>query len=292
MDTVSHKNAPAPDIGKKFLRHKLPAADITEFQKLILTHYRKHGRDLPWRKTTSPYAILVSEIMLQQTQVDRVIPKYTAFMKRFPDVNALARAPLRQILALWSGLGYNRRAIALKKAAEDIVQQHGGNFPEAFEELIALPGIGAYTASAVSVFAYNQPRTFIETNIRAVYIHFFFPHHHQVHDTQILPLIEKTLYKKNPRRWYNALMDYGVAVKKLLENPGRKSAHYSRQSPFKGSDREIRGLLLKTLLNLPACTEKKLIAAVGKDPEKVKNILRHLQNEGFIKKQGTTLCLA
>lgn len=273
---------------KVFSKNPTPAR-ISAFQKRILDHYGRHGRSLPWRKTRNPYHILVSEIMLQQTQVDRVISKYNHFIGLFPDLAALARAPLQKVLAAWSGLGYNRRAIALKKCAAALAGSTGAKVPRTYEALVQLPGIGPYTASAICVFAYNLPRVFIETNIRTVYIHFFFAGQARVSDADILPLLEKTLYKKDPRTWYNALMDYGVLLKQQFKNPARRSAHYTRQSPFKGSDREVRGMLLRALLQLAPCSERKLIRAVGKDPQRVKALLQDLIQEGFMKKRGRLL---
>jgi A/G-specific adenine glycosylase len=274
---------------KTVFRKNLTASRIVAFQKRILEHYRCHGRSLPWRSTRNPYHILVSEIMLQQTQVDRVISKYNRFIRLFPDVTALARAPLQEVLAAWSGLGYNRRAIALKKCAEALDSGDTKALPRTYEELLQLPGIGPYTASAVCAFAYNLPRVFIETNIRTVYIHFFFAGQGRVSDTDILPLLEQTLYKKDPRTWYNALMDYGVLLKQQFENPARRSAHYTRQSAFKGSDREIRGMLLRALLQLAPCSEARLIRATGKDPARAKALLHALVQEGFMKKKDRLL---
>jgi A/G-specific adenine glycosylase len=231
------------------------------FRKKVWDFYKKEGRhDLPWRftrtrkgagKQLDPYKILVSEIMLQQTQVDRVIPKYRAFLTRFPNVRMLAEAPLADVLGLWSGLGYNRRAVYLKRAAEYVVNERSGKFPKTAEEMQLLPGVGPYTARAVAIFAYNQAYTCIETNIRSVFIHAFFPNTKAVHDTAILPYIEKTLDKTNPREWYWALMDYGAHLKRSGINPSRKSAHHVRQKPFAGSLRQVRGMLLKKLLKNP-----------------------------------------
>ena len=264
---------------------------VSRFQRTILDHYRRCGRDLPWRTTTDAYHILVSEFMLQQTQVDRVLPKYQEFIGRFPDPAALARAPLQQVLAAWSGLGYNRRAQALKKCAEAIMKHCGGRVPDSQDALEQLPGIGPYTARAVCVFAYNQPRIVIETNIRAVYIHFFFVGHTSVQDGDLLPFIQKTLYRRNPRRWYNALMDYGVMLKKFCGNPSRTSARYARQSPFKGSNREIRGMIIKMLLMHQACTEAMLIKKTGKDSERVKAVILHLLKEDLVRRQGPRIFL-
>jgi A/G-specific adenine glycosylase len=269
----------------------LTAQAVRRFRKIILDHYRLCGRDLPWRATADPYLILVSEFMLQQTQVDRVLPKYREFTGRFPDSASLAQAPLQQVLKAWSGLGYNRRAQALHNCAREIMQNHCGRGPDSQEALEQLPGIGPYTARAVCVFAFNQPRIVIETNIRAVYIHFFFPGRSSVQDGDLLPFIEKTLYRRDPRRWYNALMDYGVTLKKTCANPARRSASHVRQSPFKGSNREIRGLIIKTLVARQACSQAMLIKETAKEPERVKAVIRQLTEEGLVKRQGGRIVL-
>jgi len=231
----------------------LDADKIAEFQRSILDFYERQGRDFPWRHTVNPYEILVSEIMLQQTQTERVLPKYLAWLKRFPDVQTLAAAPLADVLALWSGLGYNRRARFLQQACRLISERiaKGGTFPDTADELDALPGIGPYTARAVCTFAFNKPEVFIETNIRSVYIFFFFPDAAglEVKDSDLLYFIEKTLYRENPRLWYYALMDYGAALKKKVENPSRKSRHYTKQSRFEGSLRQARGAIIRQLVN-------------------------------------------
>ncbi len=210
-------------------------------------HWKKEGRhDLPWRKTNDPYAILVSEIMLQQTQVDRVIPYFARWMKSFPTPRKLAQASLEDVLRHWSGLGYNRRAKFLHEAGKWIVEE---GMPNEYRELRALPGVGEYTAKAVRVFAYNQPEVLIETNVRSVFIHHFFPSARSVSDARLLPLIEEALDRQHPRQWYSALMDYGTHLKTLHPNPSRKSRHHAKQSPFKGSLREIRGEILKAHLS-------------------------------------------
>jgi len=270
----------------------LAHTELKDFQGIILGFYRKYARDLPWRKTRSPYNILVSEVMLQQTQAERVIPKYRAFIDRFPDSAALARARMQDILKLWQGLGYNRRAVALKESARQIVRRHAGSVPATYDELLELPGVGPYTAAAVCVFAYNQPRIFIETNIRTVYIHSFFAQADSVTDEQILPYVAATLYRRSPRTWYNALMDYGVLLKKLYGNPGRKSAHYTRQSPFSGSNRQIRGLIIRVLIDEGPCSEAELVARVGTQPGRARPILRQLQSEGLVRVVGTDFSLA
>ncbi len=200
--------------------------------------------------------------MLQQTQVDRVAPKYLEFIARFPDFTALARAPLKELLALWSGLGYNRRALALRESARIILASFGGSLPRTAPELRALPGIGRATAASIAAFAFNAPEVFIETNIRAVYLHIFFCDRSGVADDEILPVAEQALDRKNPRRWYNALMDYGAMLKKSA-NPGRKSAHYRIQSPFKGSRRQLRGMVIRALVERRESSAKGLAMAMG-----------------------------
>lgn len=168
--------------------------------------------------------------MLQQTQVDRVIPKYAQFLKTFPNWNALARAPQKKVLRAWQGLGYNRRALFVRRAAQTVVQKYGGALPRDFSALASLPGVGPYTAGALLAFIWNEPMVFIETNIRAVFLHHFFPQKagrlpaQKITDAELLPLITETLDLKNPRVWYWALMDYGAYLKKTLPNPrDRKS---------------------------------------------------------------------
>ncbi len=269
----------------------LTLARIAAFQKSVLSYYRRSGRRLPWRMTTDPYCIMVSEIMLQQTQVDRVIPKYEAFISRFPDVETLAAAPLRDVLTLWQGLGYNRRAQNLHNSARIIVRDHGGHMPDSRDALITLPGIGTNTAAALNVYAHNQPCVFIETNIRAVYIHTFFPESDAVADKQLEPYIHATLYTRDPRRWYNALMDYGVYLKKLYGNPARKSRHHAVQSRFAGSDRQIRGMIIKILGETDAMSTLRLMRTIGNEPVRVQTIIEQLVREGLVKRQRTRLSL-
>jgi len=230
--------------------------------------------------------------MLQQTQVDRVTEKYQQFIKVFPDVPALARAPLKTILKVWQGLGYNRRALALKKIAHIVAKQYNNKIPRALDELVALPGIGQATASEILAFAFNQPTVFIETNIRSVFIHFFFPDREDVSDDEILPLVEKTLDRSNPRKWYYALMDYGVTLKKRYTNPSRKSAHYNKQSPFNGSNRQVRGKILRFLTEKNSRSARELSQQLNLPLDKVRSNLSTLEQEGFIKRSGQRLTIA
>ncbi len=256
---------------------------------MVRAWYRANGRPLPWRETRDPYAILVSEIMLQQTQVDRVRSKYAEFLGLFPDFTTLARAPLEAVLAAWQGLGYNRRAIALKKCAETVVERWGGTLPTAVESLESMPGIGPYTARAIAAFAFGRSTVFIETNIRTVFIHSFFHDRQGVHDREIVPLVAQTLDRRNPRDWYYALMDYGVTLKKAHANPGRRSVHHTRQPPFKGSNRELRSQILRAVLATPGITEAELVEALAAEPEKVRANLLRMEREGFVAEENGTL---
>lgn len=254
---------------------------IKAFQKKILDFGTENFRNMPWRETSDPYAILVSEVMLQQTQVDRVILKHREFMKRFSQLKDLALAPFAQVLQQWSGLGYNRRALSLHKTAQILHKHHNDIIPQSIEELVKLPGIGLNTAAALMVYAFNQPEIFVETNIRSVFIHEFFSERDKIGDKELMPLIKKTLYKNNPRKWYWALMDYGVYLKKLHKNPSRKSKHYSKQSSFAGSNRQLRGAILNVLLQ-----ESLPLEALQQQFEypykQTFNTIQHLVKEGFI----------
>lgn len=226
---------------------------MTKKEKLFIgtvkDFYTENGRhSLLWRKTKNPYRILVSEVMLQQTQVDRVIPKYRTFLKEFPTWAKLADAPLGEVLHQWQGLGYNRRAKMLHNCAKDIRSTYHGTYPIMYLESLKLPGVGPYTAGAVQAFAFNHPVAIIETNIRTVFIHHFFNDDTDVVDAEILTLVEKTLARENPREWYWALMDYGSFLKKEHKGLNSKSKHYTKQSKFQGSDRQIRGAIVRTLV--------------------------------------------
>jgi A/G-specific adenine glycosylase len=264
----------------------LTATRVRAFRKKVYDHYRTQGRDLPWRKTRKPYHILVSEIMLQQTQVDRVLEKYKEFIAAFQDFPSLAKAPLRKLLAVWQGMGYNRRPLALRALAQKVVNEHHGKLPCDPEQLLTLPGIGKYTAGAVLAFAFNKPVVFMDTNIRRVFIHEFFHKQENISDNDILPLVQQTLDASDSRKWYNALMDYGVMLKKEHGNPNRRSAHYTRQSPFENSNRQVRGMILKTLVKEAPLTASRIVQKTGMETEKVKKNIVQMEKEGFIKKKG------
>jgi A/G-specific adenine glycosylase len=274
------------------LNPRLSPDEVESFRGIIYRHYQAHKREMPWRQTRGPYHILVSEIMLQQTQVERVLGKYGEFLGQFPNFAALARSPWPKVLAVWQGLGYNRRALALKRLAQVVTTKWGGRLPDNEEDLRALPGIGPATAGAVLAFAFERPVAFIETNIRRVFLHFFFDQQDSITDREILPLVEETLDRKRVREWYYALMDYGAGLKRLGPNPNRRSAHYARQSPFNGSNREVRSLILKTLLAAPADSLEELANGIGKSKTRTRTALDQLLAEGFVVRQGKQLLLA
>lgn len=242
---------------------------------------------MPWRETDDPYAIMVSEVMLQQTQVDRVIPKFESFMKAFPTAADLAEASFKDVLAQWTGLGYNRRAKWLQEAAQEIVRL--GSFPTDPAELVKLKGIGPNTAAAICVYAFNQPEVFVETNIRAVYIHHFFEDTADVYDKDILQLVGETIDTENPREWYWALMDYGVHLKKKHKNPARRSKHHTKQPKFEGSRRQVRGNILKLLLEdgmtVPMLQDKV-------DDDRFEDVLAELEKDGLVVRDGDKVGIA
>jgi len=264
------------------------ARDLDAFAKTVWDYYRAHGRhDLPWRLPRhgghfDPYKIMVSEIMLQQTQVPRVLPKFAVFTAQFPTFAALADAPLGDVLQAWSGLGYNRRAKFLWQAAQMVQQEFGGEVPQTVAELVKLPGIGPNTAGAVLAYSFNKPVMFIETNIRTVFIHHFFGDDTSVHDRDIADLVAQTV-PDNAREWYWALMDYGTFLKQTVGNLNRNSAHYTVQSKFEGSRRQIRGKVLRTL-GTGAATEGQLAQSIA--DERLQAVLTDLLAEGLVQRQG------
>lgn len=252
----------------------------SEFQEVIWQKGRELYRDMPWRQDTQPYYVLVSELMLQQTQVDRVIPKFNAFTTRFPDESSLASASLAEVLGLWQGLGYNRRAKYLHDAAKKIITDYDGAFPRDMVGLRTLPGVGPNTAGAIMVYAYNQPVIFVETNIRTVYFHHFFADDMLVDDKQIIQLLEQTIDKEHPREFYWSLMDYGTSLKR--EGVGRiqQSKHYKKQSPLSGSVREVRGQII-TYLTTNDATEPLLRQKLNAD-DRFTLALEGLMRDGLV----------
>ena len=270
------------------------------FKKIVTLHdtlvdfYTMHKRDvLPWRRAITPYKVVVSEIMLQQTQVDRVVPFFTQWMKLFPSWKSLAQAQQSDVLRAWKGLGYNSRALRLQKLAQTLTDTHDGRVPKEREQLESLPGIGPYTAGAVRAFVYNEWDVCIETNIRTVIFHHILPHSRDIRDNDVMHYLSTLVQyasdtgAMDARHFYYALMDYGSYLKRQGVRLNAKSKHYTKQSKFKGSDREIRGAILDILLRDTRTSFKKIYQSVkrnvgDREEERVKNILKNLIQEGFI----------
>lgn len=260
---------------------ELTRTQINRFQETVWEQYRLHGRpDLPWRQTQEPYEILVSEIMLQQTQVPRVIPKYQEFLVQFPTVASLAEAPFGAVLRAWQGLGYNRRAKFLHEAAKLIVRKPQ---PWTYDDLIACKGIGQNTAKAVLVYSFAEPFVFVETNVRTVYIHHFFKAQASVSDKEILECVEQTLDREHPREFFLALMDYGSHLKSSVGNLNKVSKSYVRQSKFHGSRRQVRGHVIRELSE-GAKTEGELMKLIPDD--RLRAVLQELETEQMVHFDG------
>lgn len=258
-----------------------------QFRRIVWAHSRLHGRHgLPWRTTHNPYRILVSEVMLQQTQVERVIPYYRRFLRAYPSVRALANAPLGDVLRAWQGLGYNRRAKMLHEAAKTVVRSHGGKMPSDTATLATLPGVGPYTASAVAAFASNEDGILIETNIRTVITHHFFSESMApVSDTQVREILQTVYPKGRAREWYAALMDYGAYLKRSGIRINQRAKGYAKQKTFEGSLRQARGAILKALIQ-GAQTEHTLLRLLPEREEQLRESLKKLVAEGMLLKQG------
>ncbi len=273
----------------------MSAKKIKDFQKQVWDFYRTNGRDFAWRRTHDPYKIVVSEIMLQQTQTARVAEKFPEFLKRFPDFKTLAASTPADVIRAWQGLGYNRRALFLRALAQTVVADYQGTLPRDPEELVKLPGIGKNTAGSVAAFAFNLPTVFIETNIRSVFLHHFFPNQTDVPDSDLMPLITASLPPDNAREWYWALMDWGVHLKKNNPNPSRASKHHVKQSKFIGSKRQVRGAIIRALAQEPL-NKASLFARLEKlsplKPPDFTEILKTLLTEGFVVKKGQRYSLS
>ena len=243
--------------------------ELRAFVEFVAKKGRELYRDLPWRRTYDPYAIWISEVMLQQTQVSRVDGRWQRWLERFPTVDALAAAAPSDVLEEWQGLGYNRRALSVHRAAQAI-SEAGGVFPQNLKELVKLPGIGPATAAGIRAFAFNLHGVYLETNVRTVFLHELYPQAEGVPDSELVPLVELTCpasvagaagadaatgaeagtaaTELTPRSWYYALLDYGAYLKKTIPNPSRRSKSHVKQSRFEGSHRQKRAELLRVLL--------------------------------------------
>lgn len=280
---------------------KITPAKLSAFKREVWNYYKKNKRVFPWRETKDPYRILVSEIMLQQTQADRVVVKYNSFIQKWPTVKKLADADVRDVLKEWSGLGYNRRGKNLWLLAKTVVANDAGVIPNTPEELEKLPGVGPYTARAILAFAFSKPYSCIETNIRAVFIYYFFPKSKsktttKIADDTLFPLIEKTLDKKNPREWYYALMDYGSYLKKQKLSTNDRHKIYRKQTVFKGSTREARGAIMRELIashaTLSKLEEKIKLSRPHIAESKIREAITVMEKEKIIMKKRSSYYLS
>ncbi len=267
---------------------------ILELKREVKKHYRVLGRhDLPWRAVQTPYTVFVSEVMLQQTQVHRVLPKYTAFMKRFPTLPSLSSASLSSVYSYWQGLGYNRRAKYLRDAAKIIVKEYRGVMPKEKRLLESLPGIGPYTAGAILAFAYGNPGPFVETNLRTAVLYHVFRGKDKVRDEEVLSVLKQLRPRagSESRNWYAALMDYGAHLKRSGVRLNQKSAHHTKQSKFEGSLRQVRGATLRELRSAKK-TEIALFETLPYSKKKIRQALLQLNNEDLIRGTGGKWSLA
>ncbi len=255
---------------------------VERFRAVVFSYHATPGRTMPWRETCDPYEVLVSEVMLQQTQVARVMERYPRFLDAFFDVGALARAPLSEVLGLWRGLGYNRRAVALHAAAAAIVDDHGGRIPDDVDVLQQLPGVGPATAAGVAAFAYGRPSVYVETNVRTVVLHCLMPDATDVPETRVRELVALTLDERDPRTWYYALMDLGAELKRRHPNPSRRSRGHRAQGPFEGSNRQLRGRTLRAVLDGGVLTPDELAGRLSVTEIEAVRVLSELAGEGFI----------
>lgn len=270
-----------PDFSGEVHEGNVSDAVIHEFREFVFSYYREHGRhDMLWRHTTDPYLITVSEVMLQQTQVSRVEVIFPRFIAQFPTAESLAAATEAEVISAWQGMGYNRRALSLQKLCRIIIETYGGVFPKTPEELIELPGIGPATSCSIAAFAFNAPVVFIETNIRRIFIHCFFRDRDGVDDADLFPLVKAAL-PENSREWYWALMDLGSVMKQSAGNPNRKSRQYVKQSAFEGSKRQVRGRVLKQMLDTEKADAQTLSKILSCPLDVVSDVLETMTKEGF-----------
>ena len=270
-----------------------------DFCQLVWNKGAELYRDLPWRNTRDSYEVLVSEVMLQQTQVARVLVRWERFLGRFPTVDALASASTADVVDEWQGMGYNRRALALKRCADECAAQYGGTIPRELDALLALPGIGPATAAGVRAFSFDAPGVYLETNVRTAFLHELFPGQCDVSDKQIAPLVQEACPHENVRGWYYALLDYGAYLKRTTVNPSRRSKEYTRQSKFEGSRRQKRAEIVRLVLAAPGISVEQVFEdlndferSAGRDgvtQDYFEELLADLQKEGFFNREDGRL---
>lgn len=294
-----------PLLGRKPMKAVEPTK-IKDFQHMIFSWWKENRRDLPWRKTQNPYHIHVSEVMLQQTQVSRVLPKYVEFLDIFPTVQSLSAASTGDVIIAWKGMGYNRRALYLKRTAEIVVSSYDGMYPQKEQKLLNLPGLGKYTARAILVFAYNQQLAFVDTNIRQIIEHYFFSGAKQ-HPRDIQAMADQLLPKGKAWDWHQALMDYGALelsknIKKsdfrntvipdMIRNPIRKSTQ--SKLPFQDTNRFIRGRIMDTI-RVEYLKKEELINRIedtySKPKERIIYNLNNLIKEGLLEQEDNFIRL-
>lgn len=283
-----------PDLLSLFSSSRRSHFHMERFQSIIWTYYAQHRREFLWREDINPYTIAVSEIMLQQTQTDRVAKKFPNFIQQFPNFFELANAKFPQVLSLWKGLGFNRRALNLHNMASIISSVYGGELPKDIPLLEQFNGIGKATARSIFTFAFNEPSIFIETNIRTVFLYFYFNDEERrssIHDNVLLELVEATLDRSSPREWYYALMDFGAMIKKTVGNQNHKSFHYKKQSPFEGSKRQLRGQILDILLKHSEVSREMLAKVYENSVHQIDPVIDDLIVEGLVKEQDCLLYL-
>ncbi|MDC7245505.1 MAG: DNA repair protein [Sphaerochaetaceae bacterium] len=255
---------------------------LDEFSLFIRSWYAGNGRKFEWRETCDPYRILLSELMLQQTQTGRVLPKYRQFLSLWPTLEDMAASTLTDVLFAWKGLGYNRRAKALRDIAR-MSEPYGYTLPPDEKILRTFPMIGEATSAAIMAFAYQKRSIYLETNIRRVIIHHFFVSSDAVKDREIRKILEALADRQSDMKmWYYALMDYGVMIKKTGINPNRRSHHYHKQSPFENSNRQIRSALLHTITVEGIQPKRALLQRFSFEPGRIEGALKQLEDEGFI----------
>ncbi|MCL2403645.1 MAG: adenine glycosylase [Coriobacteriia bacterium] len=258
------------------------------FVSQVLYEGGRHYRDFAWRMTRDPYAILLSEVMLQQTQVVRVVDYFERWLLRYPSIDALAAASTADVLADWQGLGYNRRALALKRLAVEVSEQQAGILPASYEGLQLLPGVGPATAAGVMAFAYNEFAPYLETNVRSVVLHELFAGQDEVCDKEVMAVVQQaaehlcSTQLADARTWNYALLDYGAWLKKAFPNPSRRSKQHTKQSRFEGSFRQKRAQLLRAILMEPQQTRDELAGVCELSLADTEAGLGVLFKEGFI----------